>query len=214
MSEKPILTVFAGANGSGKSTIVKTVLQGNNCPGEFICPDNIVAQSDKHDREAYVEAMRLAEMYREDALFDGLPFSFETVLSTREKVDFIRKAKSSGYQIQVYYVLTENVDINIERVKIRVAHGGHDVPTDKLKSRYERAMSLMPEVLKLADLAFIYDNSGDKPQFLMSKYSGDSVVVEMDNMTCEKVQNVIVARNNLPEWFKEKYYKQISEALK
>ena len=154
-----VIAVFAGANGSGKSTIVKKMLSHNKCPSYFICPDNLVDAAHKDDVTMYIAAMQKAEQLREAALLDGKSFSFETVLSTYEKVDFIRRAKQKGYAIQVYYVLTENVGVNIARVEARVMQGGHGVPIEKIKTRYARTMNLMPEVLSMANSAVIaFDN--------------------------------------------------------
>jgi len=205
MSNK-VLAVFAGANGSGKSTIVRKVLSSGNCPAYFICPDNLVDPAHKDNLTAYLHAMNKAEQLRETALINGVYFSFETVLSTNEKVDFIRRAKQKGYTIQVYYVLTESVAINIKRVETRVSQGGHDVPREKLISRYDKAMNLMPEVLRLADTAVIYDNTGVFPQILMF-YSNKIEAQPGDN-----ISNVIT-KDTLPSWFVTKYYEKIIKAF-
>jgi len=174
VSEK-IMVVFAGPNGSGKSTIVKNALANGHCPQDFICPDNYVAEHEKNDVQAYIKAMQEAETQREIRLALGKSFSFETVLSTREKLDFIRKAKWQGYQIFVIYVATNDPKINIERVKSRVAQGGHNVPTEKILSRYEKSMDLMYDVVCVADLVYFFDNSNTEPQMIAEK-SGHHVI--------------------------------------
>ena len=207
------LAVFAGANGSGKSTIVRKILSSGSCPDYFICPDNLVDIANKDNVAAYIQAMNKAEQLRESALLDETSFSFETVLSTVEKVDFIRRARQKGYTIQVFYVLTESVDVNIARVAKRVSQGGHDVPRDKIISRYERAMELMPEVLKLADFAVIFDNSGDMPKALMFYSIGSEVTVQLGEHIAD-VKDVIITTGALPVWFVTKHYEKIKEALK
>ncbi|MCL2446947.1 MAG: zeta toxin family protein [Oscillospiraceae bacterium] len=168
MSEK-VMAVFAGPNGSGKSTIVKNTLELGCCPREFICPDNLVVAHEKENPEAYKKAMQEAEAIRNALLAQGKSFSFETVLSTREKLDFIRKAKWLGYKVHVVYVTTDDPQINIERVKSRVTQGGHNVPVDKILSRYEKCMNLMYDVMRAADTAMFYDNSGCEPRWVAWK---------------------------------------------
>ena len=206
------LTVFAGANGSGKSTIIRKILSAGKCPGDFICPDNLVDPNHKDNITAYLNAMNKAEQLREAALINGVSFSFETVLSTYDKVDFIKRAKSKGYAIQIYYVLTESVEVNIKRVETRVAQGGHDVPRDKIISRYDKAMNLMPEVLRLADIAVIYDNTGVSPQILML-YGGGKMQAQFGEHTADNVKNIIITKDTLPAWFVTKYYEKIITAF-
>jgi len=161
-----IMVVFAGPNGSGKSTIVKNALAMGHCPQDFICPDNYVVEHEKNDVQAYIKAMQEAETQREIRLALGKSFAFETVLSTHEKLEFIRKAKWLGYKVHVVYVTTDDPQINIARVQSRVAQGGHDVPVDKILSRYARAMNLMYDVMCAADETIFYDNSSDKPELV------------------------------------------------
>ncbi|MCL2049769.1 MAG: zeta toxin family protein [Defluviitaleaceae bacterium] len=212
MNDK-VLTVFAGANGSGKSTIVRNVLSADACPEYFICPDNLVDPVHKDDVTAYVHAMNKAEQLRETALINGVSFSFETVLSTYEKVDFMKRAKRKGYILHVHYVLTKGVEINIKRVETRVSQGGHDVPRDKIISRYEKAMNLMPEVLALADIAMIYDNTEDYPQILMFCGKGDKLEIQSEDTAFDGVKNVIITQSSLPAWFVQKYYNKIFKAF-
>ncbi len=73
------------------------------------------------------------------------------------------RAKERGYFIRCYYILTADPLINVYRVKSRVAAGGHDVPKDKIISRYDKALDLVKELLKICDICHIYDNSAEVP---------------------------------------------------
>ncbi|GHV05738.1 ATPase AAA [Clostridia bacterium] len=166
----PHLFVFAGANGSGKSTVIDFYLQNNLCPKDYICPDQLVPADKKDDVGEYIRAMEEAERRRKNNVTMKSSFTFETVLSTRSKLDFIKYAKSEGYLVTVIYVITSDSNINIERVAQRVLHGGHDVPKDKIISRYKKSMKLMFEVIRTAHEALIYDNSGEKPVVVFAKH--------------------------------------------
>jgi len=84
----------------------------------------------------------------------------------------INRAKEAGYYIQCIYVLTHNPDINVARVKGRVATGGHGVPEEKIRTRYYRALSLIPQLNQLCDELLIYDNS-DVPVLIYSRNKTD-----------------------------------------
>ena len=72
-------------------------------------------------------------------------FAFETVLSTERNLNLLKKAKEQGYFIKCFYILTADPIINVARVKLRVLTGGHDVPEEKIVTRYDRALKLIPE---------------------------------------------------------------------
>lgn len=149
----PEVMVFAGPNGSGKSTITgmaKTV-------GVYINADDIKRSSLCTDIEAAVKAEEL----RESMLKDKADFTFETVLSTDRNLNLLRRAKENGYFVRGIYVLTASPDINIARVKVREASGGHGVPDEKIRSRYEKALGLIPQLVDICDILHIYDNTAD-----------------------------------------------------
>jgi predicted ABC-type ATPase len=101
----------------------------------------------------------LAELIRNTLLLQSSSFSYETVMSHPAKLAFIKKAKEAGYRIYVYYVATEDPQINISRVKIRVAQKGHPVSVEKIRSRYKKSLEHLKSVVKLSDRAYIFDNS-------------------------------------------------------
>ena len=86
-------------------------------------------------------------------------FTIETVMSHESKLDFMRAARECGYRIYLYYISTSSPEINVGRVATRVMRGGHNVPEDKIKSRYERSLRNLHEAILLSDRAYIFDNS-------------------------------------------------------
>ena len=153
MQKKPEIIVFAGPNGSGKSTITKLA----KIIKPYINADDI--KSSLHCSD--IEAAQKATLMRESYVNNNESISFETVLSTSRNLDLLIKAKQKGYFIRVIYVLTVNSQINVYRVKQRFANGGHDVPKEKVISRYENALKIIPELVQVADVCHIYDNSLD-----------------------------------------------------
>ena len=149
----PEVVVFAGPNGSGKTTIIKMA----KIVGEYINADDIKRTTLCTDLEAAIKAEEL----REQMISEKRDFTFETVLSTDRNLLLLKKAKDNGYFVRGYYILTSNDDINISRVSARVAFGGHSVPEEKIKSRYTRSIKLVPELVKICDILHIYDNTSE-----------------------------------------------------
>lgn len=147
----PEVIVFAGPNGSGKSTITQMAKVG----GEYINADDIKRTTLCTDLEAAVKAEEL----RECMINDKKDFTFETVLSTDRNLLLLQKAKEQGYFVRGIYVLTSNVDINVARVQAREALGGHGVPEEKIRSRYDKALALIPRLVEICDILHIYDNT-------------------------------------------------------
>lgn len=103
----------------------------------------------------------LSDLIRRQLLSRGESFTFETVMSSPDKVDLMCSAQRFGYRTYLYYVATEDPTVNIARVKHRVRAGGHDVPEDKIVSRYARSLDLLYEAVACTNRAFIFDNSGE-----------------------------------------------------
>ncbi|MDZ4809676.1 MAG: zeta toxin family protein [Bacteroidota bacterium] len=108
-------------------------------------------------------------------LLTGQSFCFETVMSHVSKVQLLSVARQAGYKTYLYFVFTDNVELNIERVKLRVKQGQHDVDEDLIKSRYPRVFKLLPKALALSDEAFVIDNS-DQPDIVAEKHQSKLVI--------------------------------------
>ncbi|MGN0474942.1 MAG: hypothetical protein ACI4IJ_07635 [Acutalibacteraceae bacterium] len=80
-------------------------------------------------------------------------------MSTDRNLKLLQKAKEKGYFIRCIYVLTKDVEINVMRVESRESSGGHGVPPDKIRSRYTKALNLIPQLVDTCDIMHIYDNS-------------------------------------------------------
>jgi predicted ABC-type ATPase len=124
-------------------------------------------------------AAYIADFVRKNMLNVVHQFTIETVLSDCRKLDYIKSAKSLGYRIYLYFVATKDVEINIQRVRQRVKSGGHDVPEDKIRARYNRALENLFETLKLCDRAYLFDNSDEK-WVLLAELDGDRLELKQD----------------------------------
>jgi predicted ABC-type ATPase len=146
--------MIAGPNGSGKSTLIRELVLRGVALGRYINADEIDASlPGPPGEERSRRAQALAEEARRECLDQGIDFSFETVMSHRSKIELLRDARRRGYAIVIFFVATESPLLNVERVRQRVALGGHPVPEDRIVARYERALALLPEAISQCDRA-------------------------------------------------------------
>lgn len=173
------IVVFAGPNGFGKSTFTQLLKP----PIDYINADEIK----KYLKCSDLEAAQLAERQREEHLKQMQEFCFETVLSTKRNLDLLKRAREKGYFIRCYYILTADSMINIWRVKARVEAGGHDVPEGKIIERYDRALALVKDVIRICDICHIYDNSTNRPYRIFKKRKEEMYFDECDDWHYEDI---------------------------
>ena len=154
--------IFAGPNGSGKSSLVRSFFADPllDVPHRFINADDIardLTNGSQLDKEK--AAFRQARQLREDFRVAGLSFSFETVFSHPSTLLDLIKLRAAGYETQFIFVATSDVQINVSRVRERVQSGGHNVPQDKIRTRYERALTFLPIAAEIADRTVVWDNT-------------------------------------------------------
>ncbi|MDR0950849.1 MAG: zeta toxin family protein [Candidatus Ancillula sp.] len=181
--KQPEVRVYAGPNGSGKSTLTQIL----GTFGHYINADEIQKQL----AISNLKAAQTAEKMRNDAIAQSINFSFETVLSTDRNLKLLQKAKQQGYFIKVFYVLTKTPLVNLRRIQSRITKGGHDVPRDKVISRYHKALKLLPELIKVADVIHIYDNSDEYVRIYKKRKSETFIFEESKNWTKDEILKLV-----------------------
>ncbi len=154
----PVLHLVAGPNGAGKTTFYERVL-GPATRLPFVNADQIARERWPADpaRHAY-DAAKLAAARRHELILERHSFVAETVFSHASKIDLIREAKSAGYLVYLHVILIPE-DLAVARVELRRELGGHDVPEEKIRSRFRRLWGLVRQALGLVDGAELLDNS-------------------------------------------------------
>ncbi|MBM3191803.1 MAG: hypothetical protein FJZ63_04035 [Chlamydiae bacterium] len=123
-----------------------------------------------------------ADFIRNKLLETNKSFSFETVMSHPDKIEFLRKAQKLGYRTYLYYVATASPEINMSRVQYRVKMGGHTVPEDKITSRYYNSLSLLKSAVQHSNRAYIFDNSNALYLWVAEITEGKFVEVKTDEL--------------------------------
>jgi predicted ABC-type ATPase len=126
-------------------------------------------------------ASAIADFLRHALVRDRISFSFETVMSHPGKIDFLRAAMAEGYRTYLYFVATDDPDINVNRVMHRVSQGGHDVPEVKIRERYHRSLDLLYDAIRATNRAHIFENSGRELQFLAEITDGRRIEIKADS---------------------------------
>jgi len=155
LDQRPIIIAVAGSNGAGKSTFYHAHLRAAGL--RFINAD-VLAKDLQTDAYAAAE---LADALRRQLVAQRESFVFETVFSdpAGDKVKFLQDAADKGYNVVLCFIGLPDADISEERVSMRVSQGGHDVPTDKLVSRYPRTLQNLRLALQSLPHVLIFDNS-------------------------------------------------------
>jgi predicted ABC-type ATPase len=179
----PTLTVIAGPNGCGKSTLTRSVdFEGRD---RLLDPDGIArGLNPLNPPAAAIAAGREVLKRTADYLNGGLSFAVATTLSSHGRVELIRKAKSRGYQVHFVFIGMDSPERCITRIRNRLALGGHSVPDADVRRRYARSVVNAAEALRWVDIAHFYDNSGDSPCLIL-----------VANASC-----VVWQAEPLPEW--------------
>jgi predicted ABC-type ATPase len=171
------LYVVAGVNGCGKSTL--TAAQRFRT-SEIIDPDSIAKTlTNRRDQAARLAAGRESIRLRQDYLSRNASFVLETTLSGKGALAFMQDAKNHDYRVELHYIFLMDEAQSMDRVKTRVANGGHSIPDADIRRRFDRSRANLPRGISLADRTLIYDNSGTEERFLLvCKIDAEVVLVE------------------------------------
>ena len=170
MADAPHVVILAGSNGAGKTTAARTVLADKLGVMTFVNADAIASGLSAFDPESVAfEAGRIM-LDRLHVLADErADFAFETTLSGRAYAAWLRTLQASGYRISLFYIWLTDIELAVRRVAIRVAQGGHSIPEDTIRQRYQRSIRNFHELYgPIADEWMVYDNSGDNEYRLIA----------------------------------------------
>ncbi len=175
----PNLYIIGGANGSGKTTAALQILPYFLKVFEYVNADEIAAGLSPFNPESVaIQAGRLMLERLETLVNTEADFAFETTLAARNFARFLRECKNKGYIINLICFWLQSPELAIARVRRRVESGGHNIPEDTIRRRYERGRSnLINLYLPVCDTWIIYDNSGSEPLLVAASNINQEAII-------------------------------------
>ncbi len=154
LDERPIVVAIAGPNGAGKTTFYHAHIGPSGL--RFVNADQLAKEL---DIDAYAAA-KVADSIRRELVQQRESFAFETVFSdpVGDKVNFLKEAADAGFHVAMCFIGISNIGQSEQRVAMRVSQGGHDVPTEKLKSRFPRTLTNLKMAITALPRVLVFDN--------------------------------------------------------
>jgi predicted ABC-type ATPase len=176
--------VLAGVNGAGKSSIGGAAFRAFG--GDYFNPDEAAAALRKarpelSQTQANSAAWQQGRRLLGQAIDQRLDFALETTLGASTIPRLLESAAAQGSEVHVWYAGLRTPELHIERVRARVARGGHDIPEADIRRRYQHSRLNLIQLLPCLAALRVFDNSeeGDpaagiapKPQLLLHTLHG------------------------------------------
>lgn len=169
--DKPVLWIIAGPNGSGKSSLYnRTDIEGWGGSVWIINPDLLTAKIVESEglvlESANLAAVQRVERWLDASIDAYQTIGVETVLSSPKYRRLVEKAKLQGFDVRMIYVVLNSLELQLRRIRQRVADGGHDVPADKVAERRQRSFEQLAWFARHVDECLIFNNSTGEPELI------------------------------------------------
>ena len=172
----PVLYLIGGCNGAGKTTFARRLLPGEGVDS-FLNADEIARGLSPLKVElAALRAGRLLLTIAREYIAKKHSFGLESTLSGKTYVHLLEEAREAGYQIVVHYLMIPSADFAIQRVAQRVSKGGHHVPSNDVRRRFERiSTNFVTLYLPLAHRWYVWDSAIENRR-LLAQYDDTDMV--------------------------------------
>ena len=173
LDRRPVIVALAGPNGAGKSTFFHAHLEEAGL--RFVNADVLSREL----RIGPYEAAKVADSLRRELVKQRESFVFETVFSdpAGDKLTFLKDAAAAGYKVILCFIGISGPATSEQRVAMRVSQGGHDVPTDKLQTRFPRILANLRSALRELPHVWVFDNDDLRHPFrLVTVYANGQPV--------------------------------------
>jgi len=161
-TQSPCIYVLAGTNGAGKSSVVGAAIRAKGA--DYFNPDEAtrrIRSANPHisERDANIAAWHEGKRLLEEAIAKRLVFAIETTLGGDTMTSLLRRALADGIEVRMWYVALATPELHIARVRARVAKGGHDIPGNTIRQRYQRSRVNLIRLLPQLTEVRVFDNS-------------------------------------------------------
>ena len=189
----PKLYIISGCNGSGKTTASYTMLPELFQCSDFVNSDEFAKGLSPFDPDSVsIQASRYMLLKIRYMMERGRDFGIETTLATRSLKKIIARAQKEGYSVTMLYFWLNTPDLAVERVRARVAAGGHNVPEAVIRRRYRTGLQyLFEDYMPLVDQWILADNSEIPFRIIAQGWKRNMVV--RDNLRFEAIRRQALA---------------------
>jgi len=186
--EKPQVIIIAGPNGAGKTTLAPFLLRDTLDVPEYINADPIALGLSGFDPSSVaLAAGRIMLKRLHELASQEKSFAFESTLAARSYAGWIEELRSEGYGFQLMFLWLQSPELAVQRVRGRVRSGGHDVPEDVVRRRYEAGLKNFWTLYKpLADAWSVYDNSASTDPVSMASGERNRGITILEQNAWEK----------------------------
>lgn len=201
----PRMYILSGCNGSGKTTASYSLLPELLDCSDFVNSDEFAKSLSPFSPEAaYVMASRLMLLKTRVLFEQRKDFSIETTLATRSLLKMVRSAQEKGYHVTVLYFWLSSPDLAVERVRSRVAAGGHNIPEETIRRRYNVGLKyFFRDYAPLCDRWILCDNS--QPPFReVAEGNGRSMIIR-DNLLFDTIRDLADRIDDPPARIRDSY---------
>jgi predicted ABC-type ATPase len=174
--------IIAGPNGAGKTTFAREFLPSYVHCREFLNADLLAAGISPFDPDtAAIAAGRVLLARMKELARQGKTFGFETTLAGKTYLSILRSMKERGYRLHLFYLWLPNVELAIARVTHRVQQGGHSIPEDVIRRRFDVGhRNLIESYMPLFDAWLLFDSSTVHPRKIACRDGGNIDVLDAD----------------------------------
>jgi len=172
------LYIMGGCNGAGKTTASYTILPEILDCDEFVNADEIAkGLSPFRPEKAGIQAGRLMLQRIKSLITKGQDFAFETTLATKSYKNFVTDAQANGYSVTLIFFYLNSQDLAVKRVETRVKEGGHDIPENVIRRRYENGLNNFFNIYSsIVDEWMFIENSGEPYKLIAQKTKSEEKV--------------------------------------
>ncbi|MCI0680696.1 MAG: zeta toxin family protein [Gemmataceae bacterium] len=191
--DAPNVIILAGPNGAGKSTISNSLIRRQFGCAHYVNADTIARGLSAFSVEAMaVKAGRIMLQHLHDLADAKESFAFETTLASKTFAPWIAELKTHGYRFHLIYLWLQSPEVAMKRVSFRVAEGGHDIPIDVIRRRYQRGVENFFRLYRpLADAWKLFDHSDPNQSRLIAEMN-DTIEVVHDQALWESIAAGVV----------------------